>query len=228
MRDQAEAPAPLRLRCSSPLCGPTLHCRPMQPYDLAMLALLTAATVFGFVKGMAWQAASLASLVAGYFVSLRFSGVLAPMIKQPEPLNRFIAMLLLYLATSVAIWLAFRTVSQAIERVRLKEFDRQVGGLFGAAKGVLLCVMITFFVVTLSEKGRETVLASHSGNYIARLLQRADPIMPPEVHAVLDPYLKQLETELDPANSSRRSPETAPWPGVYQERRPASQRGAGR
>ncbi|HEX7449247.1 MAG TPA: CvpA family protein [Pirellulales bacterium] len=200
----------------------------MQPYDVAMLAVLAAATAFGFVKGMAWQAASLASLVVGYFVSLRFSGLLAPYIKQPEPFNRFTAMLLLYLATSLAIWLAFRTVAQAIERVRLKEFDRQVGGLFGAAKGVLLCVVITFFAVTLSEKGRELVLASQSGHYIARLLQRADPIMPPEVHAVLDPYLKQLETELDPANPARRSPETAPRPGVLFDRLSPGQGGAGR
>lgn len=200
----------------------------MQPYDLVMLTVLAAATAFGFVKGMAWQAASLASLVAGYFVSLRFSGVVAPLVKQPEPLNRFIAMLVLYLATSFVIWLAFRTVSQAIERVRLKEFDRQVGGLFGAAKGVLLCVVITFFAVTLSEKGRELVLASRSGHYIARLLQRADPVMPPEVHAVLDPYLKQLETELDPATTARRSLETAPRPGILLERLSPGQGGAGR
>lgn len=171
----------------------------MQPYDIAMLAVLAAATLFGFVKGMAWQVASLASLAASYLVSLRFSGLLAPYIKQPEPLNRFIAMLVLYLATSLAVWLAFRAVSQAMARVRLKEFDRQVGGLFGAAKGILLCVAITFFIVTLSEKGRDLVLASRSGDYIARLIQRADPIMPPEIHAVLDPYLRQLEAELEPA-----------------------------
>lgn len=180
----------------------------MQPYDLVMLLVLAAATLFGFVKGMAWQVASLASLVASYFVSLRFSGALAPYIKQPEPLNRFIAMLVLYLATSLAIWLAFRTVSQAIARVRLKEFDRQVGGLIGAAKGILLCVAITFFVVSLSQQGREAVLASRSGHYIARLIQRADPIMPPEIHAVLDPYLRKLEAELEPPGRQRPTAES--------------------
>lgn len=177
----------------------------MQPYDVAMLAVLAAATVFGFLKGMAWQIASLASLVASYFASLHFSGLLAPYVHQPEPLNRFIAMLVIYLATSLAIWLAFRGVSQAIARVKLKEFDRQVGGLFGAAKGVLLCVAITFFAVTLSAKGRELVLASRSGHYIAQLLQRANPIMPPEIHALLDPYLRQLETELQPAEGVQPS-----------------------
>ena len=35
----------------------------MQTYDLVMLAVLGFATIFGFWKGLAWQVASLASLV---------------------------------------------------------------------------------------------------------------------------------------------------------------------
>ena len=36
----------------------------------------------------------------------------------------------------------------AIDRVKLNEFDRQMGALVGFAKGVLLCIAITFFAVT--------------------------------------------------------------------------------
>ena len=32
----------------------------MQTYDIIMLAVLAGSTLFGFVKGMAWQLASLA------------------------------------------------------------------------------------------------------------------------------------------------------------------------
>ncbi len=170
----------------------------MQPYDLAMLAVLALATVFGAWKGMAWQVASLSSLIASYFVALRFSGPLAPYLSQRVPLNRFLAMLVLYLATSLLIWLGFRIVSNAISRVQLKEFDRQIGGLFGAAKGVLLCIAITFFAVSLSEPAREMVLKSRSGYYIAVLIDRANPVMPREIHDVLRPYFHTLEKRLDP------------------------------
>ncbi len=44
-------------------------------------------------------------------------------------------MLVLYILTSLAIWLLFRMVSGIIDRVKLKEFDRQMGALFGLAKG---------------------------------------------------------------------------------------------
>ena len=170
----------------------------MQPYDLAMIAVLLGATLWGFFKGMARQVASLLSLTASYFVALRFSPLLAPYLGQPKPLDRFLAMLLLYLLTSLTIWVVFRQVSQVIERVQLKDFDRQVGALFGAAKGVLLCVAITFFTVSLSGENRDAVLASRSGRYIARLLHQADPLLPKEMHALLDPYLRGLEGQLDP------------------------------
>jgi membrane protein required for colicin V production len=170
----------------------------MQPYDLGMIAVLAAATLWGFFKGMARQVASLVSLVASYFVALRFSPLVAPHLGQGEPLDRILAMLLLYLLTSLAIWLAFRQVAQIIERVQLKEFDRQAGALFGAAKGVLLCLAITFFAVSLAPNNRDAVLASRSGHYIARLLRQAGPVMPREMHSLLDSYLRELEEQLNP------------------------------
>jgi membrane protein required for colicin V production len=171
----------------------------MQWYDLVMLAVLVGATVFGFMKGMAWQIASLASLVVGYFVALRFREPLAAsgLLGQDEPWNRFLAMLVIYVATSLVIWLAFRVVASAIDRVRLQEFDRQIGGLFGFAKGVLLCVAITFFAITLVPGARETILGTRSGHYIAVLIARADAVMPREIHEVVDPYLSRLEQELN-------------------------------
>ena len=170
----------------------------MEIYDICMLVVLVGATVFGAWKGMAWQVASTASLVASYAVALRFSAPLAHHFGQQAPLNRFIAMFALFAGTSLAIWLIFRVVAGFLNRVRLREFDRQMGALFGAAKGVLLCVAITFFAVTLSARARTAVLNSKSGYYIAVLLDRADAVMPRELHDLLDPYLKKLEQELDP------------------------------
>ena len=77
-----------------------------------------------------------------------------------------------------------------IERVKLKEFDRQLGALFGAAKGVLLCVLVTLFsVALLGDSQRQAICKSKSGHYIAVLLDRADMVIPRELHDVLAPYL---------------------------------------
>jgi membrane protein required for colicin V production len=181
----------------------------MQTYDILMLAVLGGAILFGFLRGMAWQVASLASIVLSYFMALRFSESLAPWFGTQEPLNRFIAMLVLYLASSLVVWLCFRRVSDFINRLRLREFDRQVGALFGAAKGVFFCIAITFFAVTLAPGSRDAILQSRSGHYIALLLTRADPLIPREIHNVIDPYLNRLENELQPDASPAKAPAAA-------------------
>lgn len=166
----------------------------MQTYDLVMIAVLVAAVAWGAWKGLAWQIASLASLVLSYFVALRFRQSVAQLIDASPPWNQFLAMLILFLGTGLVVWVVFNLVSELIERVKLKEFDRQLGALFGAAKGVLLCVLITLFsMALLGDSQRQAICNSRSGYYIAVLLDRAGTVIPPELHEVLEPYLHDLD-----------------------------------
>jgi membrane protein required for colicin V production len=172
----------------------------IQPYDIVMLVVLLGAAILGAWKGMVWQLASLAAIVVSGGVAVHFSTPIASYFKfsATEQWNRFLAMLLLYILTSLAIWLMFRLVSGFIDRAKLKEFDRQMGALFGLAKGILLCVVITFFAVTLSEPARQAVLKSYSGYAIARLTRNANPILPEDVRAVVGKYIDELDHKLDP------------------------------
>ncbi len=121
----------------------------MQTYDLLMLGVLVAATVFGFWKGMAWQIASLASLVVSYFASLQVWRAACAVVWAAGAVNKFVAMFAIYVGTSFIIWMLFRFVAGAIDKIRLESFDKQLGAMFGFAKGVLLCIGITFFAVTV-------------------------------------------------------------------------------
>jgi membrane protein required for colicin V production len=168
----------------------------IQPYDLLMLAVLVGATLFGVWKGVVWQIAALASVVLSAIVAVHSSAPLAHYISTSEPWNRFVAMLVLYVVTAGAIWILFRLISGIIDRLRLKEFDRQLGMLFGLAKGVLYCVVITFFVVTLSEAARQQVLESRSGGLIARGIRNANPIIPADVRTWLGKYIDELDEKL--------------------------------
>ena len=166
-------------------------------YDYVMIVVLIGATIIGAWKGLAWQVASIASLTVSYFVALQYSPVLAPRLPADAPFNRFLAMLILYAACSVAIWWLFRLVAGVIDRVRLKEFDRQMGALLGAAKGILLCVAITFFAVSMtSESWRDEIINSKSGYYIATLIDHAKPVMPEEIQSIIGPHLDRLHSEI--------------------------------
>jgi membrane protein required for colicin V production len=171
----------------------------MQTYDLVMLAVLAFATIFGFWKGLAWQVASLASLVVSYFAALKFADKLAPMVSEHAPFNKFVAMLIIYAGASLAIWMLFRVVAGVIDGVKLKEFDRQMGALVGFAKGVLICIAITFFAVSLlGQVQRDKILASRSGHYIVQVLDKADAVAPPEIQQVIGPYIQKINDRLDP------------------------------
>nr|WP_220498127.1 CvpA family protein [Rhodopirellula sp. JC639] len=167
-----------------------------------MLVVLAAAAIFGAVKGFAWQLASIASIVVSYFVAYRFREPLSHSIVAEPPWNRFLAMLILFVGTSLVVWVAFNMVRQTIDRLRLKEFDRQIGALFGLLKGGLYCTLITLFAVTLmGDTVREKIVASKSGRFIARNLDRNESVIPPEVHQFLRPYLERLDAEMSGAGS---------------------------
>ena len=182
----------------------------MDSYDLIMLGVLAVTTLHGFWKGLAWQVASLTAIGLSYFLALKFSLSMAPLFGSQAPLNRFVAMFVIYIGTSLVVWLCFRFVADFINRLKLQEFDRQIGALFGIAKGVLWCMAITFFSVSLLPNSREMVLQSRSGHYMALLLNQADPYLPPEIHEVLDPYLNKLQNELKPAADGPKQGPTTP------------------
>ncbi|MFM8892878.1 MAG: CvpA family protein, partial [Planctomycetia bacterium] len=168
----------------------------LEGYDLVMLGILAAAALLGYFKGMVWQLAWIAGIAASTYVSFRFAGVLAPYFGTQAPWNRFAAMLALYAGTSIVVWLLFRVVSGAINAVHLSAFDHQLGFLLGLAKGCLMCIVITFFAVTLAPAYRQQIVGSRSGRIIAQLIVRADSYLPKEIHDTVDPFVKQFERQV--------------------------------
>lgn len=182
----------------------------MQAYDLFMLVVIGMATIFGAIKGFAWQVASLASVIVSYIVAYRFRFEVAEMISATPPWNQFLAMLILYVATSFVIWVGFRLLSGMIDRVRLKEFDRHLGAGFGLAKGMLYCLLITMFAMSLLGPNQQAAICqSRSGYYISAALDRGVGILPKEIHDVVGPYLSGLDEKLN-SHDGHNHDETAP------------------
>ncbi len=170
----------------------------METYDIIMLVVLLGTTAFGAYKGLAWQIAPLGAIVASYYVAMNFRDEVGTLIEATPPWNIFLAMFLLYVGTSCAIWIGFYCVSNFLDRVKLKEFDRQLGGLLGFAKGTLFCVIITLFAMTLlGDAHRRKIVESHSGYYIAVVLDKSHTLLPSELHEVLHPFLHALDERVD-------------------------------
>jgi membrane protein required for colicin V production len=184
----------------------------IQPYDCLMLAVLVGCIFLGVWKGMAWQLAALASVFLSAAVALKGCASLAPYFNVHDPWDRVLAMLVLYLVTAAAIWLLFRLVKRVLDRVELKEFDRQLGAIFGLLKGTVYCILITFFAVTLSESARHVVLTSRSGHFLARAIHKANPLLPEDVHRLLGKYIDELDAKLRPVPEGTERPADSPPP----------------
>lgn len=170
---------------------------------MVMIVVLVGATVFGAVKGFAWQLASIASIVISYTVAYKYREPFSQSIQAEPPWNQFLAMLILFIGTSLVIWVAFRMVSGTIDRLRLREFDRQVGALFGLAKGALYCILITLFSVTLmGDQIRTKIVQSKSGRYIANVLHRSEAVIPVEIQGVVKPYLDRFDERFNDSEDS--------------------------
>lgn len=181
----------------------------MSIYDILMLIILGGAIFFGYWKGLAWQVASIASVIVSYIVASNFHGLVSPYLSLGEPWDKFAAMLILFLGTSLLIWLAFGYVRNSIDEMKLKGFDHQVGAILGAFKGALLCMVITLFAVTLLPNSLQTsVIGSRSGHFIARCINQLSVVVPDEIHAVIDTRLQKFNEEFVKNNVDPTKPLT--------------------
>src|SRR5262245_38343757 len=103
-------------------------------YDALMLAILLFTTIRGAAKGMAWQLAAIAALVLCFLFATPLSLVVAPSINLAPPLNRWVAMLAIYLAFSFGCFSIARLLRGWLEELRFTEYDRHLGALFGLLK----------------------------------------------------------------------------------------------
>ena len=118
-------------------------------YDIIILVLLLGTVLFGYWKGLAWQIASVAAVVVSYFAAYRFRDQVAQYVQAEYPFNRIAAMLIIFVACSLIIWLAYAYVNRSLEKAELDGFNRQMGALVGAFLGILLCMVVTMFSVSL-------------------------------------------------------------------------------
>ncbi len=169
----------------------------MQVYDIIMLAVLLAAIGFGAWKGLSWQLASLSAIFVSYFVALELKDSVARSLGVTQQWEVIVVMLVLYLITSLLIWVIFGYIRKVIDKVKLQDFDRHAGAVLGAVKGVVLCLIITLFAVSLlGDSQKHSVCCSYSGYFMAKLIDKIDVAMPAEVKQTIGPYLDKLDQEL--------------------------------
>jgi len=163
-------------------------------YDVLALGVLGFFAVRGAMRGFIFQVASLAGIVLCFVFADAVANAAGPYVHLDPPLNHWVLMVASYLGFTFLCFLVARMLNDAITKCKLKEFDRHLGVAFGLVKGVLLILIMTFFIVTVSEGARASLKKSHTGRYCAIVMDRLEPILPNKMHMALEKYIHLLDS----------------------------------
>lgn len=164
-------------------------------YDIVCLVILALSVWRGFVKGFVWQLATIAGLVICFIFAETVSLAIAPMTGLQPPLSRWVSILGLYIVGSFIAFAIARTIKSGLEKAKFEDYDRHLGSIFGAIKGAIICLVISFFMFTITESTRETVMHSNAGYASAVLFEQIYPVLPGELEALLKPYMDGFDKE---------------------------------
>ena len=160
-------------------------------YDLIVLGILLAAAYRGLQRGVIYQVAAIASVVLCFVFSEVISAVVAPAIPLAPPLNYWVAMVVAFVGLSFLSFGTARVLDAAVEKAKMREFNRHLGAAFGLVKGVAFCLVLTFFLVTMSPKARSALSPSRSARYAAVIMHKIHPVMPEKLQIALERYIDE-------------------------------------
>ena len=143
--------------------------------------------IWGAVRGITWQVASIASLVLGYVVAFPVSAQLAPHFPGEPVVARALALLAAYACVAGGVFLAAWTIRTTLRRMQFEAFDRHLGMILGGLEGALIGVVATVFVVSLAPKYRDPILTSPTGKIVSAGLNATQRLLPAEIRDHLAP-----------------------------------------
>ena len=172
----------------------------MTTYDAVMVALILGGMVWGAIRGMTWQVASIASLVLAYVFSQQVSAYIVPYIPGDPLVKRAGSMLGAYVLMSAGVYFLAWTVRATLKKMKFEAYDRHLGMLLGGLEGSLLGLVGTMFVVSLAPGMREPIFSSATGRVVAHVMDSAGPALPAEVRDVITPFWAHVkDSEHSPA-----------------------------
>ena len=172
--------------------------------DLVVLGILLFCAVKGASRGLLSQL----SWVIALLLCFKFSGTLAPtiepMIGVDPPLKQWLAMLAVYVGLCGVSFVVAGMLASWMAKAKIIDFDRHLGGILGFVKGVVICMTIMFFAITMSPAMRQIVSQTYSGYAAAVILHNSRyliPLLPenavPTVRNVIDNFNKSLQPGTD-------------------------------
>jgi membrane protein required for colicin V production len=183
---------------------------PFTVLDAIVIVVVLISAILAMVRGFVREVLSVASWVAAAAASYFFYEPLIPMVKpyveSTTVATIIAAAVIFFIALIVASYITMR-ISDFVIDSRVGAFDRVLGFVFGAVRGVLLLVIALLFFNWLVPQPPAWVSQASSKPFLDDVGQRLMAALPEDAEATI---LKRLRRDDDTGSTTEQTPEQAP------------------
>ena len=139
--------------------------------DIVLAILLVASVAASFSKGFVREAVGLAAAILGLIGGAWFYRMAGETVRPyvgSQQVANFCGFFMIFLGVILAGWLVSRLIGLIIKAVGLSWLDRLMGAVFGAARGVVVCVAVITAIVAFSpgKEAPQSVVGSKVAPYM--------------------------------------------------------------
>lgn len=154
--------------------------------DIFIVVVLIIAAISGYMKGLIHQVTSLAALILGIFVAVKFTKLISPMVVQyihlSENSAKISTFLVLFVIVLIGVHFAGKMLEKAFDDNELGNLNKLAGSVFAAIKWAFILSAI-FVVLNLFNKSDKIISPSDAENsYLYKPISALAP--------AIFPYLK--------------------------------------
>lgn len=153
--------------------------------DLAVVGFLALSVLTGLLRGFVFELMSLAGWLIAYLAVLWLAPELLAYIHvgpAGSAVNQVIAVSSVFLLTLVAWGLLARLLRSLVRSTPLGGFDRLLGGVFGAVRGLLLLTVVALLVGLTPWARSDGWQRSRAAPWLEAAVRLVEPYLPFQVH----------------------------------------------
>lgn len=158
----------------------------MVTVDIIIAVLLVIGAVRGFISGLVMQVTSLAALILGIWVAIRFSDFTASLLMEKFGLNGHFIPLLSFAVTFLVVVVAIHFLGKLIDKffnlTPLGIINKLFGVVFGVAKYALILSVIVVFVEKANHRYNLYSEEKKNKTILYKPLSRLAPTLYPYLH----------------------------------------------
>ena len=148
--------------------------------DIALLAVFGLSVLIGLWRGFVFEIVSLLGWLVAFVMANSAGPFLAdhvPVGDSPE-VRLWIAYIVVFVVILITCTLLARMLRALVAATPLSFVDHLLGGLFGAARGALVCVVLGTLVMLSPYASSTTWKSSHGALWLGMALQGLKPVLP--------------------------------------------------